>query len=351
MNEQPRFNPDKLRLLRESRAMSQSEVARELKITQAAFSKLESGDLAPSEEMKAKIAEFFGYPIPYFYEETDEIPSGLIFHRKRSALPAKERARIEAEARLRLLDVVKMLKITGRRSNLIDREGRSPIEMAKALRKHWRATVSKPIENLVALLEKNDVLVLSFDFGSDKLDGFFLCVTEDFVCIALNDATVFTPDRRRFTLAHELGHALLHREQFPDDDAEKEANEFASEFLAPASAFKKDVKKPITLPLLGDLKRKWKISMAAALYRANTTGRVNDREYRRLCITLSSMGFRKREPLCGLAPENPNLLLAIVEECRQKIGENALLDYLSLNERVFRLRYLLPNSKEVDVSP
>ena len=45
------------------------------------------------------------------------------------------------------------------------------------------------------------------------------------------------------TIGHELGHALLHRERFPDKDAEDEANEFAAEFLAPASAFKKSIKK------------------------------------------------------------------------------------------------------------
>ncbi|MBQ9372064.1 MAG: ImmA/IrrE family metallo-endopeptidase [Thermoguttaceae bacterium] len=351
MNELPRFNHDKLRLLRESRCLSQSVVARNLKITQAAYSKLESGDLAPSEEMKEKIVTFFGYPVPYFFEGTDEIPSGLVFHRKRSALPAKERARIEAEARLRLVDVVKMLKTSPRQSNLIERDGRTATEMARALRKHWRATVSKPIENLVALLEKNNVLVLSFDFGSDKIDGFFLCVNENFVCIALNDATVFTPDRRRFTLAHELGHALLHRERFPDKDVEKEANDFAAEFLAPADAFKKTIKKPITLNQLVELKKTWKISMAAALYHAQDIGVVNEREHRRLCINLASLGYRKREPLYGIELEVPKLLEQIVDDCRRQIGEKPLWDYLNLDEQVCNLRYPAQRKEEVAVSP
>lgn len=351
MNELVRFNHDKLRLLRESRSLSQSVVARELKVTQAAYSKLESGDLTPSEEMKGKISATFGYPIPYFFEKSGDVPSGLIFHRKRVALPSKERARIEAEARLRLIDVAKMLKTADRKSNLLARNERTPKEMAKELRKRWGATVSKPIDNLVELLEKNNVLVLSFDFGSDQLDGFFLCVDENFVCIALNDATVFTPDRRRFTLAHELGHALLHRERFPDKDAEDEANEFAAEFLAPANAFKKSVKKPITLNQLVELKKTWKISMAAALRRAKDIGIVNEREYRRLCINLSSMGFRKREPLCGLVPEIPTLLEQIVNECRRQLGEEPLWDYLNLDEQVCNLRYPSHSQEEVTVSP
>ncbi|WP_410672237.1 ImmA/IrrE family metallo-endopeptidase [Amycolatopsis sp. cmx-4-68] len=40
------------------------------------------------------------------------------------------------------------------------------------------------------------------------------------------------PDRERFTLAHEVGHLLMH--ELPADDQEKEADRFAGEFLAPA---------------------------------------------------------------------------------------------------------------------
>ena len=38
-------------------------------------------------------------------------------------------------------------------------------------------------------------------------------------------------DRLRWTLAHEVGHAVMHRN--PTGDVEGEANRFASEFLMP----------------------------------------------------------------------------------------------------------------------
>ena len=172
----------------------------------------------------------------------------------------------------------------------------------------------EPIGNLVQLLEKNGVLVLPFDFGTDKIDGFFLSLSENFVCIALNDSTGFAPDRRRFTLAHELGHALLHRASFPNKDLEREADAFAAEFLAPAAAIREDLVLPISLKLLFELKSKWMISMAAILYRAKTLDVIDENEYRQCCIAFSSLGYRKKEPLCGLELERPTLLVKMIEE-------------------------------------
>ena len=90
--------------------------------------------------------------------------------------------------------------------------------------------------------------------------------------------------------------------------------------------------------------------MAAALYRAKSVGFINEKTYRRLCINLSSLGFRKKEPLCGLTSERPSLLTRIVEECGNNLGNTSVQDYLNLEEQVFRQRYP-QQSKEVSVSP
>ncbi len=80
---------------------------------------------------------------------------------------------------------------------------------------------------------------------SDLLDGFLFWSGN--VGLAFVDANAILP-RRRFTAAHELGHAVLHRERMgrfradakiseganePDDELEREANRFAVELLMP----------------------------------------------------------------------------------------------------------------------
>ena len=128
------FNPDKLRLLRESRGMSQTQVATSVGISQAALSKFEKGTLEPSEETRQELASFFETQPSWFLGESFEIPSGLIFHRKRSSLSASIRSRIEAEARLRLMDVAKLRRLRTRSSNLLNCLGATPEETARLLR-------------------------------------------------------------------------------------------------------------------------------------------------------------------------------------------------------------------------
>lgn len=57
-------------------------------------------------------------------------------------------------------------------------------------------------------------------------------------CSGAADLPSIPADRRHFTLAHELGHALLHREAFPGKEAEIQADRFAAELLLPESSAK-----------------------------------------------------------------------------------------------------------------
>lgn len=89
--------------------------------------------------------------------------------------------------------------------------------------------------------------------------------------------------RKNFTLAHELGHHLIHRvtlqkevfecgreDMFAADDVhgqiEKEANEFASYLLMPRNDFEKRIEgKEITLHLLQEIADHFKVSLQAAI--------------------------------------------------------------------------------------
>lgn len=118
-----------------------------------------------------------------------------------------------------------------------------------------------PIENIVKLLENNGIIIIKFDFGTDLLDGFWIPIEAKYslICIALNPAPAFSADRQRFTLCHELGHSLLHRDEFPGKEAEQEANKFAGEFLLPQMLVSDDLTPPISFSHLKELKAKWKM--------------------------------------------------------------------------------------------
>lgn len=95
--------------------------------------------------------------------------------------------------------------------------------------------------------------------------------------------------RRRFTIAHELGHLLLHKdeklhidERFPigfrdgvsslaEDDNEIEANQFASELLMPLEFLAKDLK-DLSLDMeseeaIAELANRYQVSLQAMTIR------------------------------------------------------------------------------------
>ena len=333
-----------LKLIREASGLTQSEFAEKiLKLPQTVLSKLEHGVLAPSDEMLNAIAKNSQYPIEFFREPFYDISSGLIYHRKRSSLRAFDRTRIESRARLRAFDAVRIARSNDVSSNLLAREGRSPSVAAQEVRQ--RQDIPRgPIDDMVRFLENQGVMILAFDFETDKLDGFFIPIYEEdsreWVCIALNTNAAFSVDRQRFTLAHEFGHAILHRKEFPDPnviDYEAEANEFAAELLFPKVDAVKELAVPLTFTNLRNLKLKWRMSMSAIARRARDVESVSDSSYRKTLFFLQSSGYRKREPLFGLSPERPVLLETLMNRMIER-GQHPD-DILHLSPDRFRKRY------------
>ena len=331
------YNASLLRLAREQEGLTQKGLAEKLGVKQAVLSKYENGAIVPPETMQKKIADALAYPVAFFWQNAEEIPSGLAFHRKRSSLTANVRLRIEAEVRARSLDVIKLYHHDNLRSNIIAREERTAEEMAKAIREHWNVAPG-PIDDLTSLLEQNGIIVLQFDFQTDKLDGFFMPLRDGIISIALNSNSAFSPDRRRHTLAHECGHALLeHCDGFPDEEREKEAEAFAAELLTPAEYIKEELTPPLTLMRLRELKVRWKVSMGSLLYRAHSLKTITDATYRRAWMFLSSQGYRKKEPDCGIEDENPTLLVRLVNSL--VATEPNALETLCLSPERFHKRY------------
>ena len=93
-----------------------------------------------------------------------------------------------------------------------------------------------------------------------------------------------TPERSRFTIAHELGHFILHRAlrdrfecdnggvtsgQFDGRNIEREANEFASNLLMPMDLLRRFLgdQRKVTLHLLSDIARTFEVSFEALCLR------------------------------------------------------------------------------------
>jgi len=332
------FNPVLLRLLRESNGLTQEAFCHKYQFNQALLSQWERGIVTPSVEVVKKLAVVLRYPVDFLMQPMLDIPTGLVFHRKRSSLHVSQRTMIEARARLLAFDAIRICEACQIVPSLIQRNKMQPEAAARELRKVWHIEKG-PIENLISAMEQNGIIVLAFDFGTDLLDGFFIPAKTqpEFICIALNTNSTFSPDRQRFTLAHELGHAILHRHEFPEMKvAEDEANAFASEFLLPSAEIRKELAVPLTFTNLKHLKVKWRVSMSALVRRARDVESTTVTAYRRTCVFLSSCGYRKHEPDFGLKHENPTLidkLMCRLLERGEDLDDLLLLSPLRLSTR------------------
>ena len=184
----------------------------------------------------------------------------------------------------------------------------SPQEIAYKIR-NYLGVPTGPIDNIVSLLEKNGVIVMFLDVDDmEKFDGLTMFTTNQAPVIWINRN--IPNDRKRFTLAHELGHLVMHLRsenlEKPEDQKEIEANEFAGEFLMPESQCKEDLFN-LKYKDLGMKKYYWKVSKAAIIYRAKELKCISDQTSKYLYVTLGRYGERKNESV-QVPIDSPNIV-------------------------------------------
>lgn len=116
-------------------------------------------------------------------------------------------------------------------------------------------------------------------------------------------------DRLRFTIAHELGHILLHtrRALRDEDQREREADLFAGAFLVPGVVARKSISETLTLHGFMRMKAQFGMSIQALIMRGRKAGLISQQRQRSLMIQVSSRGWRTQEPV-GVTCESPVLL-------------------------------------------
>lgn len=350
-----RVNPVMITLARESRGLTQGELAKTIKesqnrpITQGTISKIEQGLIGISDEVLHDIAIVLNYPESFFYRDEEVYSAGMSQHRKRLSLPKKTLNRIDALTniiRLHIKSLLKSVEDIDVSVPLYDIEEHvSPEKIARMVRQAWLVKRG-PIDNVTRLLERSGVIVVQCDFDTFKIDGITIHNISKLPPIIFINKNI-PSDRYRFTLSHELGHIVMHK--YPSDDMEKEANLFASEFLMPTDDIKSDFQY-LTIHKLADLKLYWKVAMSAIIYKAAFIGKITERQSRYLYMQLSKAGYKTREP-AELDPptETPSLLKKIIDvhldDLNYSINELASILHLE-EEEVYGYYLEKPNSRK-----
>lgn len=338
------INPDMLILARESRGLTQTELAKRLNISQGKISKIEAGVLACNADLLQSLSDVLHYRPSFFTQRRGLLGLPVSVHgpfRKKQSLSKQDIQSIQAsinisrhhvECLLNSVEVNTDLKIPYIDPDQYDGDIE---EIANLVRRHLLLP-SGPINNLVEALENAGCIIITCDFKTDKVDGLSLRLPEQPPLIFLRKDV--PGDRQRFTIAHELGHIVMHFLQ-PNPEMEDQANLFAGAFLLPKADIAKSLRN-LTIRDLATLKSHWKVSMQALLYRAKTLRTMTENQIRYLWMQLSSAGYRKQEPV-PIPVEKPKVLDELLDLHRTELGysNKELAEVLHLYEDEFLEKY------------
>ncbi|UOE49814.1 XRE family transcriptional regulator [Mucilaginibacter sp. SMC90] len=336
------FNPKMLELARTFRELTQKQLAELLpKINQPNLSKIEKGELNLSQATAQMIADALNYPLSFFYQEELHTPLANIYFRKRATVPQKKLDKIISDVKhilkgidhfLTDIELPEYLKYS---FNLSD--GWTPEAAADRMREIYRLSPG-PVKDIVTHIEESGIIVYFYDSEEEKFDGLTAYTDAGTPILFVNKN--MPHDRMKYTLAHELGHLVMHIPCSiePWRDFENEANAFASEFLMPHKDCYRDLQN-LSYNKLAMLKSYWGVSKAFIIRRAKTIGLITESTYKYLMIELGRRNERKNET--GFVDlDEPKVLNEIVNILKrefqydnQEIADNLRLsidDYVKL---------------------
>ena len=304
------FNGDRLKKARIYRGMTVKELADASGCQRQTLSMYEISKSQPSDSgVVDKLADILNFPVGYFYENGNVDNKGTVYFR--SLLTTNKKYRTEQIIKMEFLsqvyslleDYIQFPEVKLLPNNI----EHTPESAAKELRRLW-GLGNEPIKDIVTEVEKHGLLVTTFDTSTSDIDAFsqFVSTSSEptFLIAYSNNKT--SAARIHFDIAHELGHICLHdwsddieeltKEEFKE--REQQAHEFAAAFLLPEESFKRDaMSTPQTIAGYRNLKKKWRVSIAAMIRRASQLGVIPYTKYQDMIRVMQRRGIRKEEPL------------------------------------------------------
>jgi Zn-dependent peptidase ImmA (M78 family)/DNA-binding XRE family transcriptional regulator len=272
-------------------------------VTKQALSKYEMGKAQPSQVVLNTLATALHVKAATL---SSEPAIRFEFHgfRKKANFGAREQERVKSEVMQLLEDRVKVQSLCDQTTRLPPVR-QFPVtsldaveEAAETLRDEWQLGQA-PLANVTNTLEEHRVHVLEVSEQKD-FDGLSVTVLDDtqrHIASGVVCCTETAGERQRFSLAHELGHLVLHADK--KLDGEKAAHRFAGALLAPQSVLLSTTganRHHVSLNELLILKQTFGMSLQALLYRMRDLAIISPALYKTWCIRVNAQGWRKKEP-------------------------------------------------------
>lgn len=228
--------------------LSIPQLAKECGLGTATLSNILNEKSSPNSSTLIKISTALGVS---FSDLLAEIPTlkTLRFrtNNKLTAREIAERDQLQIDSAIWLKNYVNLEELT---QNQIEYKFEQIIavnstEAAKEVRRMYNIQDEEPIYDILSLVEDAGIKLYLHDFNFQKTFGLSVNKEDGGPAIIVNNNESISVERKIFTIAHELGHLILHRNSFDGEVSEeneieeKQANDFAAELLMPEKAFEK----------------------------------------------------------------------------------------------------------------
>ena len=338
----PGFVGSRLREAREARQMTGTILSELTGVSAQSISAYETGKVTPQPDIVEKLADKLNFKTTFFFRQDESVGltgSQPIFERSRSATTRAVRMRArhqrtwlrECLQYLSRAVQIPLVNIPELSENFdwLDCSGNELESISTSVRRSW-GLGDGPISNVTLLAEHHGVIVTKVEMKGRDLDAFSLWDEMDgrpYIAFNSNAHSMF---RHRFSLAHELGHLILHRNVSTAEAEDRnnfkliedQADHFASAFLTPSETFSVELPIP-TLEAFRILKSRWKVSVKMMIHRARELNLIDRDEARRLYISYNRRGWNKQEPLdLEYEVEEPRLMRRAFE----LVVDNSLID-------------------------
>ena len=298
---------ERLARARKAAGLSMSALASEVGVSANAIKKYEHAENMPSSSNLLKLAKALDVRTEYFFRPVKVELQGVEY-RKRANTPQKLLDQIngdvmdQAERWAELLDLYPdsvtpvpqftlPKKLPDQVSTPEDIEA-----IADLMRAEWALGLN-PISDMIDTLESKGVMIISTDVeAKKKFDGLAGNIENTPVVVVSSHQP---GDRQRFTLAHELGHLVLHGRLAEGMNEEKACNHFAGAFLLPKQALLQhlgETRRGVEAQELYMLKCEFGISMMGVLMRIGQCGVISEGLKKQYFMRFNKLGWRTEEP-------------------------------------------------------
>ena len=320
---------------------TQAELAYRAKVGQSAISQVENGGPIGLDTLKS-ICWATDYSMDFFTRgPLSDMPDLSLRYRSRASRPAKFANRFRAHCR----HGIELVEDLWQRLDLppvtiqpvVEKIDLEAIEkIALLTRRQLGIGIDDPVPNVIRAAERGGVFIFGSSIDAETIDAASvwssLPTDRPLICFVRGRPG----DRQRLSVAHELGHLILHKYRRVDNAiAEKEAFRFAAAMLIPEHAAREELKPPILLSRLVWKKAKWGVSVAALIRRAFDLRLIDDFRYRSLQKQLSARKWTKVEP-GDVRPEEPILMAQTLRQAYRADDPSTISAHVGLSRLAAR---------------